>query len=177
VDADKDGLLDCDEEFLGTSPSKYDSDGDGMPDAFEWLMGTQPASPDADEDPDRDGLTNAVEVRMHTDPNTAEGAQYSDNAYRYQVTTAGQTTADGKQCYSFEVDNVLLVPTLDTGEGTGVNHLIMNALEVGGDTPDAPPIYKVARFTARYPVDGIKDPPDGVIYLAPGDFHDPAVGP
>jgi hypothetical protein len=111
---------------------------------------------------------------MHTDPTKAEAAQYSDNAYRYQVTAIPEDRADGKLCYSFEVDNVLLVPTLDIGEGTGVNHLIMTMLEVGGDTPTAPPIYKVARFTARYPVNGIKDPPDGVIFLTPTDFHDPS---
>ncbi len=177
VDADHDGVLDCDEDFLGTSPTKFDSDGDGIPDGMEWLMGTQPASSDADEDPDRDGLTNDLEVRMHTDPNVAEGAQYSDSAYRYQVTALSDQTADGKQCFSFEVDNVLLVPTLDTGDGAGVNHLVMTLQEVGADTPNDPPIYRVARFKATYPLDGIKDPPDGIVYLAPSDFKDPSVWP
>lgn len=174
-DADHDGVLDCDEEFIGTSPSKFDSEGDGMPDGFEWLSGTQPASPDADDDPDRDGLSNSAEIRMHIDPTHAEGPLYSDVAYRYQITQLAQDRTDAKQCYSFEVDNVLLVPTLDTGEGAGVNHFVMTALEVGGDNPNDPPIYRTVRFVARYPVNGIKDPPDGVIYLTPEDFHDPSV--
>jgi hypothetical protein len=174
VDADHDGVLDCDEEFIGTSPSKFDSDGDGMADGFEWPMGTQPASPDGDEDPDRDGLSNAAEIRMHIDPTKAEGAQYSDNACRYQLTQLKENRTDGKQCYSFEIDNLLLVPTLDTGDGAGVNHFVMTALQVGGDTPDAPPIYKVARFNATFPVNGIKEPPDGIMYLTPDDFRDPS---
>jgi hypothetical protein len=174
LDADHDGVLDCDEEFIGTSPSRFDTDGDGMPDGFEWLSGTQPVSSDGEEDPDRDGLSNSAEIRMHTNTSLAEGSLYSDSAYRYRITQLAQDRADAKQCYSFEVDNVLLVPALDTGEGAGVNHFVMTASEVAGDSPSDPPIYRTARFVARYPVNGIKGPPDGVIHLTPEDFRDPS---
>lgn len=172
-DLDRDGLLDCDELLLGTSNTRYDTDGDSLPDAFEWRVRSQPSAADAEEDPDRDGLTNAVEVRMHTDPLVAEDARLSDRAYRYQLRATPTATLGGKVCYEFGVDNVLLVPTLDTGEGPGVNHLMMTVVQVGGDDLGGPPLHRVARFTARYPVGGIKDPPEGVVPLTPADFLAP----
>jgi hypothetical protein len=172
-DLDHDGLLDCDELLIGTSNTRFDTDADGLPDAMEWLGGTQPGSVDCDEDPDRDGLVNSLEVRMHTHPLKAEDAHLTDRAYRYQVHALPLEEATGRQCYDFHVDNVLLVPTLDTGEGPGINHLMMAIVEQGGSDLTAPPLYRLARFTARYPVGGIKDPPDGVVPLNPEDFVAP----
>ena len=68
VDSDGDGLWDCDELLLGTNSEAVDTDGDGVPDLIEWLGGTQPAVPDMENDPDSDGLLNAAELRMHTNP-------------------------------------------------------------------------------------------------------------
>ncbi|HEY3451701.1 MAG TPA: VWA domain-containing protein [Myxococcales bacterium] len=172
-DDDHDGLLDCDELLVGTSNTKFDTDGDGIPDVMEWLGHTQPGATDDESDPDRDGLTNAVEVRGHTDPLLAEDSHLTDRAYRYQMHQLPITEATGRICYDFSVDNVLLVPTLDTGEGKGVNHLMMTVVQVGGDDLGGPPLYRVARFTATYPYAGIKDPPDGVIPLSPADFIAP----
>ena len=39
--ADCDGLLDCDEQIIGTNSKLADSDRDGVPDALEWQLGTQ----------------------------------------------------------------------------------------------------------------------------------------
>jgi hypothetical protein len=172
-DLDHDQLLDCDELLIGTSNTRFDTDADGLPDAMEWLGGTQPGAVDCDEDPDRDGLVNSLEVRMHTNPLKAEDATLTDRAYRYQVHALPLNEATGRQCYDFHVDNVLLVPTLDTGEGPGVNHLMMTIVEQGGSDLTAPPLYRLARFTARYPVGGIKDPPDGLVPLNPEDFVAP----
>jgi hypothetical protein len=172
-DLDNDGLLDCDELLIGASNTRFDTDADGLPDVMEWLGHTQSSSPDSEEDPDRDGLTNAQEIRMHTDPLVAEDALLTDRAYRYTVNALPVTEASGKLCYDFAVNNVLLVPTLDTGEGTGVNHLMMTVVEVGGGDIDTAPVYRVAHFTARYPTGGIKDPPDGVVPLNPEDFVAP----
>jgi hypothetical protein len=49
-----------------------DSDGDGLPDWWENQNGTRVDSPDAGNDPDRDGLTNADEFRLHTSPLRAD---------------------------------------------------------------------------------------------------------
>ncbi|MDY0000881.1 MAG: phosphodiester glycosidase family protein, partial [Polyangia bacterium] len=45
-----------------------DRDGDGLPDTWEEEFGTDPDSPDADADPDEDGLTNAEEYALGSDP-------------------------------------------------------------------------------------------------------------
>ncbi len=172
-DLDHDGLLDCDEQVLGGSNSRFDSDGDGLPDLVEWLGGTNLATPDAEEDPDRDGITNARELAMHLDPKSAEPENYSDFAYRPKITARLAADALGRTCYSFQVDNVLLVNTLDTGEGPGVNHLLLTAAQVGSDDPDGRPVYRVVRLTARYPLDGIKQPADGVLPVAASDFEAP----
>ncbi len=60
VDSDCDGLLDCDEQIIGTNGQRIDSDDDGVPDAVEWQLGTQPAAQDLDQDPDNDGLSNGA---------------------------------------------------------------------------------------------------------------------
>lgn len=180
-DLDHDGLLDCDEVMINTSNARFDSDSDGLPDVMEWLSNTQARGADSEDDPDRDGLTNAVEVRMHTDPNQAEDANLALRAYRYQGHVLPLADASGRQCFEFTVDNVQLVPTLETTEfpdwpampGPGVNRLMMTVVEVGGDDMNSKPIYTVARFNARYPIGGIKEPPDGVVLLSPPDFKAP----
>ncbi len=172
IDADNDGVLDCDEQLLGGAANKFDSDGDGLPDVVEWLGRTQPATPDALEDPDRDGLTNDTELRMHTDPLLAENGSLSDIGYRYQLARLPVTDTSGRACYWLRVENVLLVPTLHPDD-PGRNDLLLTVAQSAGDDPDAPPLYRIVRFTARYPTDGIKDPPDGIVSLVPEDFTAP----
>jgi len=46
VDADEDGLSECDEEALGTDDGMADSDEDGYPDGDEVVAGTDPADED-----------------------------------------------------------------------------------------------------------------------------------
>jgi hypothetical protein len=180
VDADADHVLDCDELLLGMSAETWDSDGDGLPDGAEWLanpigsknpvMVSQPTSPDADADPDRDKLSNAVELRGHTDPGAADVANLTSTAARYQVVLEPTPSTGGQQCYSLAIDNVLLVPTLDTGEGPGWNHIFLSVSEVSQDDPGMQPIYRVVELKARYPVGGIKTPADGVLSVKPTDF-------
>ena len=51
VDTDCDGLLDCDEQLIGTNAQLMDSDHDGVPDGVEWQLGTQASSHDLDAGP------------------------------------------------------------------------------------------------------------------------------
>ena len=64
-DSDADGLLDSEEEELGTDPEKADTDGDGIDDPDEIELGTDPTSADTDGD----GLEDGAEVEdFGTDP-------------------------------------------------------------------------------------------------------------
>ena len=147
-----------------------DTDGDGIFDLIEWLGGTAPATYDIYDDPDADGLLNGDELMMHSNPNVADTTNLDDFAYRYAVTKDAATNDTGSICYDFEIDNVLLVPTLDIGGGPGINTLVLAASVVPQDDPTAPPITHIARYSAGYPIDGIKSPPDGFIPVLPTDF-------
>lgn len=167
-DRDGDGLTDCEEIFIGTSEIRYDSDKDGAPDYIEWIMGTRPSSPDMAEDPDRDGLTNLLELRGHTDPNVADAQSLSDTAQRFSLASHGAPIG-GRACYDFRVENIHLAETLDTGEGPGQNHLVITAAQVPFDAPDSDPVYRVATATARL-TGGVREPADGELKVPPESF-------
>jgi hypothetical protein len=190
LDNDCDGLLDCDEQFIGTNANLVDSDRDGVPDGVEWRGGTQGSSNDLEEDPDNDGLSSRAEVRMHTHPVEVDTATLSLDGYRYSMEAVGPPDEIGRQCYTFRVDNVLLAPTQleladggmgapvplpDGGQlvvrGAGYNDLWISVAVIPADDPTARTITRFYRYdTARYPVGGIKAPVDGVIRVAPEDF-------
>ncbi|XXF79364.1 VWA domain-containing protein [Myxococcaceae bacterium GXIMD 01537] len=178
VDSDCDGLLDCDEQFVGTNAAVQDSDRDGIPDGVEWRGLTEGASGDLDRDPDSDGLTSRAELRMHMHPNQVDTAHLSTDGYRYQLEADGPPDEQGRQCYRFRVDNVLLAPTQaefgDGGtvlRGAGYNDLYLSYSMVPADDPTARTLTRAYRVDwVRYPVGGIKSPPDGVIRVAPEDF-------
>lgn len=68
-DSDGDGLLNAEEVELGTSPLWTDSDGDGLSDFDE--VKTYPSSP-LSRDTDLDGVDDRTELRIGSDPLTAE---------------------------------------------------------------------------------------------------------
>ncbi|MGL5642820.1 MAG: VWA domain-containing protein, partial [Paraclostridium sp.] len=76
IDSDKDGLMDAEEELIGSNPNKVDTDGDGLNDKFEVEAGLNPIKKDSDdngkldtdEDIDDDGLTNLEEHNYKTNP-------------------------------------------------------------------------------------------------------------
>ncbi|MCP3747558.1 S-layer homology domain-containing protein [Paenibacillus sp. A3M_27_13] len=81
LDSDKDGLPDYKEEMIGTDKHNPDTDGDGLTDGQEVnLIGTNPLKidtdgngvNDGDEDSDGDGLTNAKEIQLGTNPNNKD---------------------------------------------------------------------------------------------------------
>ncbi|MCA3013260.1 MAG: VWA domain-containing protein [Myxococcaceae bacterium] len=185
VDGDCDGLLDCDEQLIGTNARRVDSDDDGVPDSVEFKLGTQPASSDLDEDPDNDGLTNGVELQLHTDPRAVDAKKLSLNGYRTQVTRRGGTDEFGRQCWDLRVDNVLLANTLadsrDAGvgdgglpearRGAGYNELFVSVSMRPGDDPTGRPLLRTFRHTTtRFPVGGIRSPPDGIVRLSNDDL-------
>lgn len=65
-DQDRDGILDTEEEALGTSDTQADTDGDGIPDKYEIeKYGTDPTK----EDTDGDGFWDAIEILSGYNPN------------------------------------------------------------------------------------------------------------
>ena len=123
-DSDGDGLLDCEERFLGTHRMLADSDADGLDDRLELLGGTDPTSHDAAGDLDHVGVTNGEELRGHTSPITDEGAARADQAYRYSVKPILRAT---ERCYRFEVENIELVE--------GANTVVLYADQMLGQDP------------------------------------------
>jgi hypothetical protein len=185
VDTDCDGLLDCDEQIIGTNSLLTDSDDDGIPDAVEWQMGTQASSKDLGQDPDIDGVDNGDELLLHTDPLKVDTGNLASKGYRYHMEKSGPPEQDGKQCFRFRVDNIALAPTMadvrDAGNpdggpplfrrGAGYNDIYLSYSVKPGDDPTARTLVKSWRNNqARYPVGGIKLPVDGVLRVGPDDF-------
>ena len=64
TDTDGDGLDDCDETQLCTSPTEADTDGDGLDDREEFFNNSDPCDPDTDGD----GLNDKAELDLGLDP-------------------------------------------------------------------------------------------------------------
>ena len=113
---------------------------------------------------------------MHTDPGTSDVGDLARTAYRYSIQEiplgqdGGATENDGSTCYNFEVDNILLVPTLDLGGGPGLNPIVVSISVVPQDDPGSEPIIHMAHLAAGYPIEGIKEPPDGVLPVDMSNF-------
>ncbi len=179
VDTDCDGLLDCDEQLVGSNAQLVDSDRDGIPDGVEWLLSAQASSDDLGEDPDNDAVSTRDELRMHTHPLSPDTQNLTVNGYRYELTTDGGVDGDGRQCFDFRVHNVSLAPTVGdpydggVGQGAGFNDLYFSVAFIPSDDPTARTIVRQYRYKqARFPVGGIKSPVDGVIVVRPDELWD-----
>lgn len=113
-DTDIDGLTNCDEALLGTSPTLVDTDGDAMPDLLEVQWGTDYLNRDADEDTDGDGVNNGDEIRQHTDPRSTDTQAHLTYGYRYQVDDEGFVT----DIFASQPDQITGVEITEISEGT-----------------------------------------------------------
>jgi hypothetical protein len=102
-DADADGLLNTDESVFGTDPNQADTDGDGVNDYTELFVyasdplncadpfaGQCGAGPDGGGDRDADGLPDAVEATVGTNPDDPD--------------TDGDGESDGEEVSFWESD-------------------------------------------------------------------------
>lgn len=170
ADLDGDGLLDCEEEYLGLDPRHPDSDGDLLLDWVEVAFGTDPTRDDYDEDPDFDGHSNGDEVLAGSDPNSpddnvfrSEGVAYTkDDLGRRIVRDFRTGDSELRSCYSFEVADMQMAVTPLSGE-SGLNRMLVYAAERPAQLGGPQTRVSVACFEAFYRGATSKEPESGVI--------------
>jgi hypothetical protein len=114
-DSDSDGLNDCEELFLGSSPTSPDSDDDGLPDVIEARFSTSLQQSERGADLDWDGTDDLVEVMSGFDPRCDDAATRSRVGYARSVEEVG--VEEGRPCYDFTLSQLPLYepPTADLG--------------------------------------------------------------
>lgn len=179
-DSDGDGLLDCEERYVGTNSAFMDTDADGFPDLIELRYGTNPASNDSQTDLDFDGARNGPELRGHTDPNVNDAARRSSLAYRYTVDTLqaddvsatseeGIAIAAGRSCYHFRVENITLAETA----ANGTNRVYIYVDQAPFDDPSDVGVFRIACVRQRFLRPDFRDPPLSVVTLPSTAFKAP----
>lgn len=162
TDRDGDGLLECEEDFLGSDPVLPDSDGDRIPDGLELRFGLDPTLSDADLDHDFDGRVSGQEIRTGTHPQYFDTEDALLDVITYNI-DALEPNDDDTRCYDFLFQNVTLVPALsDTGE-KGVNRVLIVVEEEPEGLASGYGRFQLACVEARYLGDTFKDPPSGEI--------------
>lgn len=163
-DTDGDGLLNCEEEALGTDIRLSDTDSDQMTDWIEVVSGLDPTVRDADQDLDFDGILNGDEVRAGTDPSRPDAERYRFESQSYRVDDLGRRDIDGddRQCYGFDVQNIQLVETPVVG-ARGLNRIMVYSHEQPAMLSGSDGLTYVACFEAYYNGESDKVPEDGVI--------------
>lgn len=149
VDTDRDGLRDCEERLLATDPTLFDSDADGFPDQVEFRAGTNPIFNDTLEDLDLDGVTNARELRAHSDVSSNDAQVRAELSYRYRTIDLGSTD-DERTCYDIRVTNVTLVDTADRGFGPGNNDIVIYFGQVPDGDLEGFGIFDAAQIRVQF---------------------------
>ena len=167
-DTDGDGLIDCEERFLGTDVRLPDTDGDRLVDGLELRVGIDPLVADGDRDPDFDGVNNRDEVRAGTDPLVADAARFQARSMRYALVDKGERPVperetgalEPRRCYDFELADIELVVT-DQPRDRGRNRILLQVFSEPVGVSDARPVVRQACVEALYPGEGHKDPVGG----------------
>jgi hypothetical protein len=153
-DTDGDGLLNCEERFIGTSLQLNDSDTDGYSDDLEYYNGTNPVIVDSRGDYDFDNAPNGFELTNHTDPLRNDSADFSQIAYRYSLKEVYiDAGAKGEACYEFTVDNITLAPALSGVPGTapgGTNTILLHVISTPSDSVTDPGQHQIACVRPQY---------------------------
>lgn len=182
-DRDGDGLRDCEEAFLKSSPVLADTDGDLILDRVELAVGTDPLVPDSLRDLDFDGRTNLEEVRAGTDPRVPDDEAFRRERVRYRLDELGERyipdpdtgEPSRRSCYAYEANDVRLVVTPFV-EQRGLNRVLVRTIEqpLGGNAAEA--VHKVACVEVFYQGETRKDPPSGRVRLTDDAFAEARAG-
>jgi uncharacterized protein YegL len=179
-DTDGDGLLNCEERFVGTSLQLNDSDADGYSDDIEYHNGTNPVIVDNLGDYDFDSAPNGFELQNHTDPQRNDAADFSQIAYRYTISELGTDASQrGEACYQFTVDNITLAPTLSGVPGTqpgGTNTILLHVISTPSDNPMDPGNHQIACVRPQYQASPeATNPPSGTMNVPLTAFKAPGL--
>lgn len=179
-DSDNDGLNDCEETVLGTSPITADSDGDWMPDGLEVQLGTWPLSNDPVVDSDLDQIADQSEAFYHLEPHVpTDDIVVSHWAYTYGLsTTVATNSINDRACYSPEVTNVWMAETekitvgaASTQHPKGGNFIELIAAFTTDDASDGI-AFRRAVLRGLLVDDGeTQSPPTGMFEPGDGDFE------
>ena len=169
-DEDGDGILTCEENFLGTNPRHPDSDGDGMNDWLELASGTDPARHDSLEDSDFDGILNGAELLGGSNPRRTDAPRYRDERVQYRVSETGRREVlrwgtdelEERECYEFDIRDLQLVTPVGAAN-QGINRIMVYAHEQPASLAGARSETHVACFEAAFLGDTHKDPESGLI--------------
>ncbi|MCC6809080.1 MAG: VWA domain-containing protein [Deltaproteobacteria bacterium] len=154
LDDDGDGLLNCEERFIGSNPRLYDSDADGIGDDVEFYAGSNAAQEDTLTDADFDGVRTGNELAVHTDPSADDSGNLSQIGYRYTVKETPSSdpgVPESVRCYDFAVENITLAPTEANGthpDGTNVVYLTLTSAPL--DAPDDFGNHRIACILPRF---------------------------
>lgn len=175
-DDDGDGLLNCEERFLGSNPRLFDTDADGIPDPTETRARVVSVADDYFADPDRDGVVNGFEIRDHTDPVQDDRADFGKLRYVYDLRET--EIRDSQSCFKFTVENIALVSSASPDgsmDQKGWNDIWVTFGQVPADRPSDFGEFRLGCARARFlEEEELKFPANGRIELTELDFKRPA---
>ncbi len=161
-DTDGDGLNDCEEMLKGTDRRSIDTDNDGIPDTIEFLMGSNPLEVENLKDSDFDGRWDWLEIQQHTNVRRYDPLLAERYAYKYDIQDQGLIELDQGldqksyvRKYQYHVSNIDVVDTMVTGRydetsdaslRPGDNLIRFYIAQTPEDSPDSPPVFRVAEF-------------------------------
>jgi hypothetical protein len=172
TDSDGDGLMDCEEEFLGTLSGNVDTDGDFLSDLVEVRNGMNPLLPaDAFGDINRDGILNEAEIKMALSPTSSVSPEEKAFGLTYNFDAEPSNSASTGTCYNFLVQHLrLLTPALTPLTPEGYNRIYYDVYEIQDDSPTNFANVRRACADVLY-VDGkVKVPLTGTVSFVNTDF-------
>lgn len=172
VDSDGDGLMDCEEDFLGTQIRNPDTDGDFVSDLTEVRHGMNPLDPtDANGDINRDTILNEAEIKIGLSPNLQVSPTERPLGFAYNLQPKPTNSAATGTCYDFSVEHIRLLTTSATpSTPQGYNRLYYDVFETAQDSPTNFATVRRACADVLY-VDGkVKIPLTGTVNFVDSDF-------
>ena len=171
LDTDEDGLRDCEELMLGTDPNVADTDGDHFLDGIELVLGTSPLTADPAADGDLDGYTDDFELRAHLAPRLFNTATEVDEwAYRYEIVPVVAIGDSPNNCYTLTVSNLSMYQTHGSADRPRGQNTFEAVVAFVPDGATSPVRFARARTVGRFLLPDYREPADGTLTLAIGDF-------